>query len=198
MQTQFLPVTSSVAGPINKVLTNVGVCLSVVAGTAPIRLAKLSYRVDLAPDQPVGTVNAPVRWRVMVMTGTLPPDVSQYQAQAFPLGAHPEIPSVTAALSANPILFDLWLDFSAGDAGLNEVASQDFADAGPRVVNGGTLNLIVVPIIDANLGQTLLGVCNAQVMISGFGLVDTNPSPSGDAYGTKSQSSLPRYDIGAP
>jgi hypothetical protein len=130
----------------------------------------------------------------MVMTGTLPLDVTLYQTQAFPTGFHPEIPQITAALSANPILWDVWLDFSAGDFGLNRIASFEWADSGPRVVAGDTLNLIVIPIIDANLGQTLLGACNAQIMVAGSGLAMAD---SGSAGGPVSQSSLPRYDVGA-
>jgi hypothetical protein len=198
MQAAMLAVTKSLAGPVNSVLPNVGVALSITAGNAPMRLTKLSYRVDLAPDVVAGTVNVPTRWRVLVIAGTLPQDMSVYQAQAYPTGAHPEIPFVTAAQSPNPILWDLWLDFSAGDPGLNKIATEEWADAGPRVIGGDVLNCIVIPIIDANIPQVLLGAANAQIVVAASGMADIGPNGNSSTTGGSShdQASLPRYDVG--
>lgn len=194
MQAAFLPVTTSIAGPVNAVIRNVGVAISVVAGNVnPIRATKLSWRVDLAPDQPVGTVNAPTRWRVVLVSGIIPADISAYQAQAYPTGAHPELPLNTSATSPNPILYDLWLDFAAGDPGLNRLVSEDWADFGPQVNAGDTINAIICPIIDANLGQTLLGACSAQITLalSGGGF----QAAAGASGSTSGNASLPRYDV---
>lgn len=192
MQAALLPVTKVVGG-VNTVVSNVGVALSIVAGNAAIRLTKLSWRVDLAPDVPAGTVNVPTRWRVLVIGGPLPPDVSLYQLQAYPTGAHPEIPATTAAQSANPILWDEWLDFSAGDPGLNSLASVDWADAGPRVSSTETLNCLLIPILDANILQALIGAANAQMVIVASGTADSNAG--GVSGANREQSSLPRYDV---
>jgi len=193
VQTQFFPVTSSVAGPINAVLRNVGVAANIVAGPQGSRLTKISYRVDLAPDVAVGTVNVPSKWRLLVLAGDLPNDVGLYQEQAYPTGAHPEIPRVTASGTAVPTLHDEWLDFAAGDAGLNRIANVSWADSGPTVGGTEKMSILLIPIIDANLSQTLLGVANAQVYLGCYGL-GVSVGESYQLTGGPSRS-LPRYDV---
>lgn len=196
MQTAFNPVTSSVAGPINTVLGNVGVAVSIVASGAPMRLSKIFWRVDLAPDVPAGTVNVPVRWRLLVMAGQLPQDVTAFQRQAYAGGAHPEIPDQTSGETPNPLLWDEWLDFAAGDPGLNQIAERDFADAGPGVAQGEFMSVLLTPIIDANIPQILLGVANASMVLGAYGLgVASGAAASGGIGGSGGSRSMPRFDV---
>lgn len=194
VQTQFFPVTTSIAGPINAVIPNVGVAATIVAGPQGSRLTKIAYRVDLAPDVAVGTVNVPTKWRLLVLAGQLPPDITLYQTQAYPTGAHPEIPMVTASGSAVPTLHDAWLDFAAGDEGLNRIANIVWSDSGPTVGGGEFMTILVTPIIDANLGQTLLGAAKASVYLGCYGL-GVSVAESSQLTGGPSRS-LPRYDVG--
>lgn len=188
----FQPVTSSDAGPVNKVLGNVGLALQLQAGAGPIRISHLGWRVDLAPDVAVGTVNAPVRWRVCVLNDQLPQDISAFQVQAYPNFAHPEIPAKVGPLASPSVLFDRWLDFSNNDPGLNAVAVVDLADAGPSVASGRTMTVLLIPIIDANLGQTLLGVCNALMYLEVYG---TGVSQAGNSAAPQADRSLPRWGV---
>lgn len=187
--TQQFPVTK-VAGGINVVVSNVGVAISVVAA-GTVRLAQILYRVDLAPDVPVGTASVPVLWRLFVVIGTLPPDLSAFQAQAFPAGSHPEVPLLTAAGSPLQILHDEWLDFSNGDPGLNQIAQVQLPDGGPTVNKNDQLNVILMPIIDANLPAAPLGAANAVVSLAAWGT--GAGSLLGGIGAPDSAASLPRY-----
>ncbi len=191
MQAVLLQVSSVVAGA-NAVIGNVGVAISVVAGNAPIRLTKLSWRVDLAPDVAAGTVSAPTRWRVFVVVGQLPQDLTSLQTQAYPTGSHPEIPANTAAGSPLPMYWDVWLDFTAGDAGLNELVSEFWSDSGPTASQGETLNCVIVPVIDAQMDQSVIGSSNAQIVLAASGLAMSPGQAGGNASGSKS---LPRWDV---
>jgi hypothetical protein len=197
VQTALFPVTTSVAGPINTVIRNVGVAIQNVAGASPMRITKLSWRVDLAPDVPAGTVNVPVRWRLFICSGIIPQDIGVYQQQAFPTGSHPEVPANTAASTPNPLLWDAWLDFSAGDPGLNRLASEDWADSGPTVAGGETVSAILCPILDSTMPNVLLGAANAQVTLALSGMSFAQPvGAAGGDFGASR--SLPRYDVAAP
>jgi len=186
---------SQVVGGQNTVIPNVGVAVSVVPNGS-VRLAKLLYRVDLAPDVAIGTVAVPVLWRLFAIPGTLPPDLSAYQQQAFAVGAHPEIPKLFGGSSPQPLLLDVWLDFSAGDPGLNRLAPIEFPDAGPSTSE--TLNIVLMPIIDANFLTTApVGVAQAIATIMAFGTgVTVNPQGSSYGAGGDGARSLPRFDVG--
>lgn len=189
----FAPVTNSAAGPVNTVLGNVGVAIQIVAASA-IRLTKLAFRVDLAPDVAVGTVIAPVRWRTIVLLGQLPQDCTIFQLQAFPAGAHPEIPKNLSDGTPIPTLWDVWSDFSAGDPGLNRLAEIDFSDAGPSVSQGETLSILLVPIIDV-LSNALAGNANALMTIGAFGTGLGANAPGASGGGSQDLKSMPRYDV---
>lgn len=192
VQNFFGPVTK-VSGGVNVVLSNVGAAIQVISGTGPLRLTKLAYRIDLAPDVPVGAASSPVLWRVCVVEGQLPADISAFQKQAFPTGSHPEVPQNLAYATPQPTLFDLWLDFSAGDPGLNALATWDFADAGPTVTGTDFLTVLACPILDANLSAAPLGAANALISLMAWG-TGAGVSPYG-AASSDSNRSLPRYDI---
>jgi hypothetical protein len=163
-----------------------------LAATA-IRLVKLGWRVDLAPDVPVASVNSPTLWRVVVFRGQLPQDITQLQLQAFPSGAASGIPAVTEQNAAVSIIHDEWLNFANGDPGLNSLAFREFADAGPAVPANETMTILITPIIDANLGQGLVGAANAQITIEAFGTGDVGSSSgAGNSGGL---ASLPRFDV---
>lgn len=192
--TGFGPVTNGAASPNNAVLGNVGIARSIISGGAPIRITHIGYRVDLAPDLAAGTVNVPLRWRLVVLADKLPSDITAFQQQAFAAGAHPEIPADLAVSASPQILLDRWLDFGAGDPGLNQVAVIDLADAGPVVAgNGSTITVLLCPIIDANLSQTLPGAANALLYLEVFGRSTDAIGNSSAPTGTKS---LPRWGVG--
>jgi hypothetical protein len=188
--------TTPVAG-VNQVNRNVGAGRSIVAGGS-LRLTKLQYRIDLAPDVAVGAAVSPVYWRVFVLSGILPADLSIFQAQAFAAGSHPEIPLVQAGIGTPlPILHDIWLDLSAGDPGLNRLAEVEFTDAGPTIGVGETLSVLVVPILDANLPAVAGPViaANAIVSVSAFGTgVTVNPQ-GGSGGASDGARSIPRFDV---
>jgi hypothetical protein len=190
-----IAVTQVVGGVSNVVLNNVGAALSIIAGAGALRLTKIAWRVDLAPDVAVGTVVVPVLWRVIVFSGSLPPDITALQLQAFPNGAHPEIPAKIGIGAPVPILHDLWLDFSAGDEGLNKLAERDFADGGPSVNALETMNVAVFPLQDANLSNAPLGVANVIISLGAWGTgVTVNPQGGNGALDGGSKS-LPRYGV---
>jgi hypothetical protein len=187
----------AVVAGVNAVIANIGVARSIVAG-GPIRLVKLGYRIDLAPDVPAGSAASPIYWRVLVVSGTLPSDLTAFQLQAFPAGAHPEIPTNIAGTAPLPVLFDLWLDLSNGDPGLNELAEIEFADSGPSVAAGETLNVLVIPILDSTIAALgPIGASNVIVTVEAFGTgVTVNPQGSAGGYdGQNGARSLPRYDV---
>lgn len=188
----FIPITKD-AGGVRSVLPNVGAARQINAGGSPLRLTRLTYRVDLAPDVAVNTVNVPIYWRLMAFRGDLPVDVSQYQAQAYPAGAHPEIPANFQS-AANPIMLDVWLDFSNDDPGLNQLAVIEFPDAGPDVAGNDSVTVILVPLIDQNFPQALPGAANAVIALgvwgTGIGADARNAMGSGG-----NSKSLPRYDV---
>jgi hypothetical protein len=193
-KTALVPVSQTQAG-INVVQTDVGVAI-VVQAAGPIRLSKLMYRADLAPDVPAGSVSSPTRFRVVVLVGTqVPQSVSAWQAQDFGATAtHPEI----ATRSPLQVEFDAWLDFGAGDAGLNELAFVDFSDAGPYCPAGGAMVILFVPVIDSQMDQSIIPAngtfANAQMTIAAYGLGEGG-SPQGGSDGAQSGRSLPRYDV---
>src|SRR5215813_13758496 len=101
----LLPVTTG-AG-VNAVIPNSGIGVAIIAGDWPIRLSELAWRVDVAPDVAAGAVVGPTRYRVVVFAATqFPVDVSVWQAQAFPAGSHPEIPSAQGIAAPYRILAD--------------------------------------------------------------------------------------------
>lgn len=184
-----------VAAGANVVNTNLGAGASIVAGSGPLRLTKVAWRVDIAPDVAVGVASGPTRWRLVVARGTLPPDVSAFQTQAFAAGSHPEIPQNIDAGAPLEILFDLWLDFSANDPGLNQLAFYDFADAGPTIFGGDTMLVFLVPIVDAQLSQAIVSNSNALVTVGAWGVgVTVNPQGGTGNPQSSSQPSMPRYD----
>lgn len=193
-QTAFFPATQDSAGA-RTVLANVGIAAQIIAGKSPIQLAKISWRVDLAPDVAVGTVISPTRWRLVVFAGQLPTDVSTFQAQRFPAGSHPEIPAITSENAPVTILWDEWLDFAAGDPGLNAIASESWGDVGPGVGPKEVMTILLVPILDATLSQALPGAANAlaYLAVAGGGVsVDQTLANGGGTGGSRS---LPRFDV---
>lgn len=192
-----LQTVSSVVGGVNVVTGNVGCAIVVQAGGGPIRLTSLGWRVDLAPDVAFGTAAGPVRWRVCVFTtAQIPTDVTALQAQGYANGNAPGIPLAPGDLSSVPMLHDLWLDFSAGDPGLNVMAQQTFPDAGPSADQTSSLIILLTPILDANLAQAPIAACNAQMTLSCFG-TGVTVAPNGGVIGSGPQSgrSLPRFDV---
>lgn len=189
----FAPVTKSAAGPVNTVLPNVGVAIQIVASAA-IRITKLAFRVDLAPDVAAGSVISPVRWRTIILLGQLPQDVSAFQAQAFGgAAAHPEIPKNLSDGTPIPTLWDIWSDFSAGDPGLNRLAEIDFSDAGPSVAEGETMSILLTPILDT-LSNALAGDANALMTLGAYGTGQGANAP-GASGGGQEYGSLPRFDV---
>lgn len=193
LMSAFLPVSANVGG-VNKVTGNVGTAIQVIAGGGPIRLTKFAYRVDLAPDVVVGTVDSPTRWRVVVLAGQLPQDISSFQSQAFGAGSHPEIPQNISSGAPLPVLYDIWLDFAANDPGLNGLAEIDFADGGPAVAAGDTLTILLTPILDQNIGQALLGTSNAMMTLLAYGTGVSQNATGGAGTGDTGSRSLPRFD----
>lgn len=196
VQSALQAVTQVVAG-VQSVIPNVGVGLQIVASSGPIRLSKLLWRVDLAPDIAAGTGISPVRWRIVVLGGAIPVDVSAFQKQAFVNGARPEIPSYISNGTPVPVLYDAWLDFSTPvpSPGLNGLASEEFADSGPAVAggSGNVLSALLVPILDGNLPQAPLLAVNALMTIAAYGL-----GASAGVLGAGRASdypSIPRYDV---
>jgi hypothetical protein len=180
------------------VQSDVGVA-TVVQAVGRIRLSKLLFRVDLAPDVAAGTVVAPTQFRVVVLQGTsLPGNVSPWQNSAYGnASAHPEIPAQNSAME---VLFDHWLDVTV-DPGLNQPAFFDFADAGPSVGAGMALIVLLLPM-KTTMGQVPLPAdgtfANVQLTLGVFGLGDTtNPQGGANNYGNR-DASLPRYDVAAP
>lgn len=191
VQSQLTPVTSVVAGA-NAVNSNVGCGIAVAAWQATARMSTLRWRVDLAPDVPGGSASVPVRWRVLVFRAqSLPGDVSGLQAQAYPAGSHPELPLVQGSAAPVEILHDEFLDFSQGDPGLNELASREWNDGGPSASGGNFLCALIVPIIDANMDQTVIGAANANIYIEAHGVVLQ------DTAGQENARSLARFADGA-
>jgi hypothetical protein len=185
-------------GGVNVVQPNVGVA-TVIQAVGRIRLSKLLFRVDLAPDVAAGTVVAPTQFRVVVLQGTsLPVDVSPWQNSAYGnASAHPEIPAQNSAME---VLFDHWLDVLV-DPGLNQPAFFDFADAGPAVGPGMAIVVLLVPMI-TTMSQLIVPTngtfANVQLTLGVFGLGDTtNPQGGVNNYGNR-DASLPRYDVAAP
>jgi hypothetical protein len=186
----------------NVVNSNVGIGAQVLADTTSIRLTEIGWRVDITPDVAAGVASGPTRYRVVVFaTTTFPADVSVWQQQQFPNGAHPEIPTAVGPSAPSRIIFDRWLDFANGDPGLSQVASQLFADAGPMVMKGDTLCAILVPILDANIAQLPLGPSNAFLYLEVWGrdceagYIGAAAQPLGGDF---QAASVPRYAVQVP
>lgn len=188
----FNPVTKVVAG-VNTVIQNIGVAIAIQGQT--VRLTKLAWRVDIAPDVAAGTVVGPVTWRVVVFQAPLPPDIGLLQTQAFATGARPEIPNAASGVGAPVnILHDEWLDFSKGSPGLNGLGTREFPDAGPTVTD--FLTVLLCPILDTQQSQAIVGAANAMMTIEAYGV-----GAGGEAFGGAPGSvapdnpSLSRFDI---
>jgi hypothetical protein len=189
----LVTVAKTVAG-VNVVQTNAGVGAAIQT-TGRIRLTKLCYRVDLAPDVAAGSVSSPTQYRLVVLSGAnIPPDVGAWQQSGFGnASAHPEIPGA----SPLEVLFDLWLEFAANDPGLNQLATIDFADAGPSVAGGQQMIAFLVPM-NTTMTQAVVPadgtVSNAQLTLGIYGRGDDGNIEGGNA-GQFSGASLPRYDV---
>lgn len=184
------------SGTANVVMGNVGAGINVQTGAGPLRVTYIGYRVDLAPDTTVGSVVSPVRWRLVVFTGSkFPDDLSSLQVQAYPTGSHPEIPSSAGPSASVPVLFDLYLDFSAGDPGLNALASIPFPDGGPTAQGNDALNIALVPMFDANLPTTPKANSNAFVTLIAFGTGIAQGQAGGQAGNQGTGKSIPRFDV---
>jgi hypothetical protein len=188
----FNPVTSVVAG-VNTVIRNVGVAIQ-ISGQV-VRLTKLGWRVDIAPDVVAGTVVGPTTWRVVVFNAPLPQDVGLLQQQAFAAGARPEIPNAVSGVgSPLAILHDEWLDFSKGSPGLNGLGTREFPDAGPTVTD--FLTVLLCPILDAQQSQAIVGAANAMMTIEAYGTAADGGAFGGAiGSGAPTSPSLSRYDI---
>lgn len=183
-------VTSVVLGA-NAVVPNAGVGVQIQA-LSPSRLTTLRWRVDLSPDVPAGTTSVPTKWRVVVFSAaSFPGDISGLQSQAYPAGSHPEIPAQIGSGAPVTILHDEWLDFAQGDPGLNAIASRDWTGGGgPSAGDGNVLCVLLVPIIDANMDQSIIGASNAVMYLEAYGVEEQS-----DAGNGSSAHSLPRYDV---
>jgi len=122
--------------------------------------------------------------------------VSQLQQQAYPTGARPEIPLNQGTGAPYPILFDEFLDLAAGDPGLSQRAEIAWADAGPLVLKGMAMCILLTPILDADMSQAVLGNSNANLYLEAYGVAVADAGASGIA-GLNAQS-IPRYDVKVP
>lgn len=192
----LVPVTFVDGGGVERVLPNNGVGRQIIAGDTPIRLTKLSWRVDLSPDVAPGTVVSPTWWRLLVIRkelskGSNPTDFTAYQSQAFAAGAFPAIPLLLASAAPDPVLWDEWLDLSASppDPGLNQIAFRDFADGGPEAGVGETLSCLLLPVI-TTLSQAAPGAANALITIAAYGT-----KVYGEQSVGRNAAGLPRYAV---
>ena len=192
IHSQFTAVTKVVAG-VNTVIQNVGVAIQISGMT--VRLTKLGWRVDIAPDVVAGTVVGPVTWRLVVFNAPLPQDIGILQLQAFATGARPEIPLDVQGVGAPvSILHDEWLDLSKGSPGLNGLGTREFPDAGPTVTD--FLTILLCPILDAQQSQAIVGAANAMMTVEAWGT-----SATAGAFGgipgapAPTQPSMSRFDV---
>lgn len=187
----------SIAGGVNSVVRNIGVAIQISPTQWSQRVTKLGWRVDLSPDQPVGTLVSPTRWRVVIIQGQVPADVSAWQQQAYgPNGARLDIPSQLANGSPFPILHDEWLDFGLGAPGLNVLFLREFADGGPTIDPDTYLSALLIPLLDSAYATTPLNPAapNAQMTLELWGTSATAGAFGGSPTAqSSSQPSLPRY-----
>ena len=191
----FSQVTIPVAG-VNTVMRNVGIAIQIAPG-AGVRISKLTWRVDLAPDVAVGTVVSPVRWRLVVFEAPLPADIGLLQVQAFASpAARPDIPQNVGAGAPVPIWYDDWLDFGAGAPGLNAIASRDFPDGGPSAGPTDFLTALLCPILDPSIAPAPLGAANAMMTLGVYG-TGAGPEAFGGSSGgpITTEPSMPRFDV---
>jgi hypothetical protein len=191
----FMQVTNPVAG-VNAVNRNVGVAVAMPPGQAGVRVSKLLWRVDLAPDVPVGTVVSPVRWRLIIFQNQLPADISALQAQAFaPAGARLEIPKNIGTGAPVSVWYDNYLDFGAGSPGLNALASEIFPDGGPSAGPTDFLTALLTPIIDSTIAPAPLGAANALMTLAMYGTGAGAEAFGGVAGGAiRTEPSIPKWD----
>lgn len=202
VQSSLVNVQSN-GGGINAVIPNTGVGAQILADTTSIRMTRIAWRVDITPDVAAGTASGPTRYRVVAVAGAqqFPPDITVWQQQAYPNGAHPEIPLSQGPSAPLRVIFDRWLDFANGDPGLSQVFWQDFPDAGPTVMKGDTLCAFLCPIIDANLDQTLQSASNAMLYLEVWGRDCEAGYQSGSSQpmgGDFAAASLPRFAVKVP
>lgn len=183
------------AGGVNVVSRNVGIAIQIPPGAA-IRVSKLAWRVDLAPDVAVGTVVAPVRWRLMVVEAPVPSDIGLLQNQAFaPSGARLDIPQNVGNGASVPVWWDEWLDFSAGAPGLNVIAERVFPDGGPSADPSSFLTAMLFPLLDTTIAPAPLGAANAMMTLGLFGAGADAAAFGGSSGTSTTQPSLPRWDV---
>jgi hypothetical protein len=193
-----LPV-GQLSGGLNAVIPNVGLVIQIPPSGFAQRVAKLGWRIDLAPDQPVGTLVSPTRWRVTIVQGQIQ-DVTAWQTQAFgAAAARLDIPKNYGNSAPLPVLHDEWLDLSSGAPGLNVLFTRDFADAGPSVDPTAYLSALLVPLIDAAFPATppnpAANQPSAIMTLELYGTTATAGAFGGPAgAAAASQPSLPRYD----
>lgn len=190
-----LQAATQVIGGVESVVPNIGIGRQIIAGGAPIRITKLSFRVDIAPDVPSGTVIGPTAWRLIAFAGALPSDVTDYQRQGFPLGGFPAIPRNISAGAANTVIWDEWLDFAAGDEGLNKLVSRDFTGSGPSVGDNQTMSIVLIPILAA-LSQAHVGIANVMMTLGVFGEATAQNGANGNSL-SGNERSLQRFAVPA-
>jgi hypothetical protein len=177
----------------------VGIAIQVSPAAWAQRVTKLGWRVDLAPDVPVGTFVSPIRWRVLVIQGQVPPDITSLQQQAYgPAGARLDIPAQLANGAPFPILHDEWLDFGLGAPGLNQLFLREFTDGGPAADPNAYMSAILCPLIDKAYPLTAPNAApfpSAQMTLELWGTSATAAAFGGSPSTAQAgQASLPRYD----
>lgn len=189
--------TSRVDAGVESVERNVGVAIAVKAPpTNGVRLCRLEWRVDLAPNVAAGTVIAPDKYRLVVLQGELPQDITAYQNSAGYTN-EPSIPTAIAGNSSLPVLHDQYLDANVSFPGLDILASESFADMGPVVPGNETLTILLTPIITA-LSQTAVGIAASFHYLAAWGRGEFDPSGGISSSPGSKNASLPRFDVGLP
>lgn len=194
----FLTV-GQLTGGLNAVVPGVGLVITVAPTQFAQRVTSLGWRIDLAPDQPPGTLVSPVRWRVTIVAGVVT-DLTAWQAQAFgATAARLDIPKFQGNGAPLPVLHDDWLDLSAGAPGLNSFAQRTWADGGPAVDPSTFLSALLTPLIDSAYPLTAPNPAAnqpaAQMYLELYGTTATAGAFGGSpGAAAQTQPSLPRYD----
>lgn len=188
---------ASVQGGTLATTPNVGVGILITPGVGAQRLTSLSWRVDIAPDVPPGSVNAPDKYRLMiaVASSSNAPDVTPFQVSAGYVN-EPSIPQLTRQNSPLDILYDEWLDSAVSFPGLDVLQPRDFPDAGPTILAPQTMFIALFPMITP-LAQVPLSPSNAFLHLMAYGTADGAQEVYGSAQ-TVPTGSIPRYDIRKP
>lgn len=196
---QVIASTSSAGQDI--VMSNIGCAIQVVAGPQGCRLTHLEYdiytRAFTAPE------NAPVdNWRILVLLGALPPDVTGYQGNRAYGKPAEEVPALLAGSLPQTVLWDRWIfndstqatvPGSSTNTRIREV--YDFAGGSPEVPGGQTMSILVVP----QLVPVTADAARAHFIINlnafGTGGQTANRGAQGGGNG---EASLPRWDTRLP